>query len=714
MNGTVAPTIVAHACNFAPSTAVPIVSSVGTAALNMSSFTACDLFASTSVFSCSLSSVLVDDCVVITGTNFVAPSSATAYVSNLLVQNCAIISTGSVLLTSGTQSLDYTSFTNNAIVATGTNVFELGSTTTVNDFFAFDNQIYLSNTTSTSASPSYVLSTLAAGSLNNLRFEGNKINGPAGGYLICYASDAVGTLNSVRFCDNSVFRCAEMVRLGSSLNQMTSGDYLIKNNVHNNASNDAVVYGVRLFGTPSPKAVNIVGNTFANYDSTTAGRRFGVDCTWDIATGVDVVISENTFFNINAVGWEGYAVYFGGIATSPTGGSVKVLNNTITAIYADGGTRAAGIYLAPSTTGSISSPFMVANNSIANIGKSITGVPTNAYGIRANGINYLNIENNQISKTIITSSAGFACSIYLTSCGNASLSSGSSVVVSGNVCSVSEGGTVYPASGYLIYVTGTCGNTLISKNLCTQYGSVSSTADGHIAVISDTTDQITISDNIINTSLVAGTAGILFKYSSVATTAIHRTTLISGNSISINNNIPSTGIYAELGGDAIGFVVDGNIITETSLLGSHNGIDIRGNKDPGLSYTSRSVVVKNNTLLGFKVGGLVTGRMGIALYDCCRSAVCNNHVDWLEPSIAQGSGIRFDSILLQNSAAFSCVGNFVTPDGNAATYEISFNSSWILSGIMDSNIVGYGAFFPGVIDPAAAPITWDYGTNKLS
>lgn len=715
VNGTVAPTIVAHACNFAPSTAVPIVSSVGTAALNMSSFTACDLFASTSVFSCSLSSVLVDDCVVITGTNFVAPSSAIAYISNLLVQNCAIISTGSVLLTSGTQSLDYTSFTNNAIVATGTNVFELGSTITVNDFFAFDNQIYLSNTTSTSASPSYVLSTLAAGSLNNLRFEGNKINGPAGGYLICYASDAVGTLNSVRFCDNSVFRCAEMVRLGSSLNQMTSGDYLIKNNVHNNASNDAVVYGVRLFSTPNLKTVVITGNTFANYASASTGNRFGIDCTWNVLTGVDVVISENTFFNINAANAEGYGIYFGSISTaSPTRGSVKILNNTISSIHADGGTLAAGIYLAPGILSSISSQFLVANNTIAQIGQSVTGVCTNAYGVRANVIGYLTIQNNQITGTIVTDPAGLAASIFLTSCGRVAMTSGSAVIVSGNVCSVSSGGSIYPASGYLIYLTGLCGNTIISQNVCSQYGSLSSTADGHIAVISDTTDRITITDNIINTSPVAGTTGILFKYAASSTTATHLNTLISGNTVSINNNVPSTAIYAEIGGNSASFVVEGNSIVETSLLGSHNGIHVQGSKDPAATYPSRSVVIRNNTLLGLKTGVLVTGRVGIAMYDCSRSTISNNHVDWLEVGIAEGSGILIGSVLLVNSWGFSCVGNFVNPDGNASTYEISFDSAWILAGIMDSNIVGYTVFSPGVINPVAAPGTWDYGTNKLS
>jgi hypothetical protein len=423
------------------------------------------------------------------------------------------------------------------------------------------------------------------------------------------------------------------------------------------------------------------------------------------------LVANNSFFNFNAFSSEAYGVYFGGIATSPTSGSIRVLGNKITSIFANGGVRAAGIYVSPSTVGNIAAQFQVSNNLISNIGNSGTGVATNAYGIRANGANYLTIENNHITKTITTVAAGLAASIYLTSCGR-TVSVGSGVVVNGNLCSLSEGGTIYPSSGYLIYLTGTCGNTVISNNNCTQYGSLSTTADGHIAVISDTTSGISILDNVINTSTVAGSFGIFFKYAAAATTSTQKATLIANNSVFLNNNISSTGIYAEIGGNAIGFVVENNVITETQLLGNRYGIDIRGNKNPALAVPSRSVVIRGNTLIGVKTGALVTGRIGIDVHDCSHSTIANNHVDWLEGGVAEGEGIRLSSYLLVAGYGFSCVGNFVTPDGDAATKDIIFNIFYNFDGIMDSNIVGFGGL-TGYIDPPAAG-TWTYGTNKTS
>lgn len=716
-----AATIIANKSSFAPAAPVSIVSSTGGAILSLSSFTDCDLLPQTTVFSCPISDLVVDNCYV-SGPSLLAPSGATDAVANLYVQNCniQIVTGGGVLLfSSGTQSFSNINFTNNYInvlsLSAGNSIFYPTSTTTVFGFYVRENTIFIAATTSAVATPSYVLTTTANGNLSDVRFENNNVEGPTGGYVICYNSDTVSTLTPARFCGNTVTKCAEMVRIGSTAGQMTSGDYIIQNNVHNNSANDATVYGVRLFTNPSPRSVEISGNLFANYTSASVGDRFGVDCTWEVVTGVDILVANNSFFNFNAFSSEAYGVYFGGIATSPTSGSIRVLGNKITSIFANGGVRAAGIYVSPSTVGNITAQFQVSNNLISNIGNSGTGVATNAYGIRANGVNYLTIENNHITKTITTVAAGLAASIYLTSCGR-TVSVGSGVVVNGNLCSLSEGGTIYPSSGYLIYLTGTCGNTVISNNNCTQYGSLSTTADGHIAVISDTTSGISIIDNVINTSTVAGSFGIFFKYAAAATTSTQKATLIANNSVFINNSVPSTGIYAELGGNAIGFVVDGNTIVEGQLLGSHTGIYVQGNRDPASVFLSRSIVIRNNTLLGVKSGVLVTGRVGIALWDCGRSTVSSNHVDWMESGIAEGTSILLGSILLWADHGYSCVGNFVNPNGNLAggitNSEIYISSTWLLSGLLDSNIVGT-SFVQGTITPAVVPATWTYGDNKI-
>ena len=700
-------TIIANKSSFAPAISVSIVSSTGGATLSLSSFTDCDLLAQTNVFSCPINDLVVDNCY-ISGPNFLIPAGVTDPVANLCVQNCNIVASGVVMYSSGGQDFSNVRFANNYITTlslnAGASVFDLFSSKHDGVYFS-ENTIVIAATTSVVATPAYVLTTVANASASDIRFENNKVVGPTGGYVVCYNSDVISTGRPIRFSGNTVMRCAEMVRIGSTAGQMTSGDYIIQNNVHDNMSNDALVYGVRLFSDPAPRSVEISGNLFANYASASAGNRFGVDCSWDVVTGVSVTVSNNVFFNFNAISAEAHAVYFGSIATSPTSGSVRVLGNRITSIFADGGVRASAIYLSPTTTGSITAQFQVANNLIANIGNSGTGLPINAYGIRANGVNYLTIENNHIT-SIIGGLGGLAASINLTSCS----SSVGGVLVSGNVCSISEGGIALSPSGYLIYVSGTCSNTSIHGNTCTQYESLSSLAAGLIAISSDNTNGISITNNVVNTSTVVGLYGISFKYATTVTTASHKATLIANNSVFLNNNISSTGIYAEIGGNAIGFVVENNVITETQLLGNRYGIDIRGNKNPALAVPSRSVVIRGNTLIGVKTGALVTGRIGIDVHDCSHSTIANNHVDWLEGGVAEGEGIRLSTYLNVASSGFSCVGNFVTPDGDAATKDIIFNVFYNFDGIMDSNIVGFGGV-TGYIDPAAAG-TWTYGTNK--
>lgn len=711
LNGVVNVGIRAYKTLFIVNTAVPVVTQIGGGTLAQSEFRDCYLVTTSVVLACPVNNVLISNCYVFAVSVFLT-AGASDDIQKLKVENSQIIVTSVLFASVATQPVVDVLFTNNQVtvsnLAAASAVIALSSTVASQGFCVVNNKFVISATTSTSANPAFVLAAFANTSAALLCFERNTVVCPSGGYIVGIGSDLVSTNTPVVISGNTFVNNAELVRLGSALNQMTSGEYQIVDNSHDNAGNTSEAYGVRLFDKPAVSFVRVSRNSFLNYDNAGSGNRYGVDCTWDSAattTAPQIVVENNYFDNFAGTGVTA-AVFFDAIATTPGGGMVKVLGNRICRITSDGGAYAAGVYLAPVSGAQIS--FQVADNNIFYIGSGSLPYPDNAYGVYCGGINLLEVDNNSIHRVSTAAALGEAVSVYLNACGSTSVSR-SQVIVSNNSCAWATGAAapVFPAGGRLIHVDGNSYFTKITGNICSQRGTIAASGNRGIVVNSDQARGITISDNNVLSTTDNAQYGIEIRRASI-TSALLNDILVSDNFIEVAGSAAATAISAVVGGNSSGIVIDGNVIREINLVGSRVGIYVEGHNNP---TKTRSVVIKNNTLIGVKAGGPVNARIGIYVSDCEYSSISSNHIDWLESGVARGNGIYLNDSLTDTWIQFSVVGNFITPDGDVATNEIEIDNAAMLYGILDSNIVGNG-LVPGTFTPAS--LDWTYGTNKGS
>lgn len=712
INGSVNVGIRAYKTLFIANTAVPVVTETGGGTLIQSEFRDCYLVTTSIAISCPVNNVLISNCYILAASLFLT-GGASDDIQKLKVENSQILVTSVLFASVATQVVVDVLFVNNQVtvsnLAAANAVFAISSTVASQNFRVINNKFVISATTSTSASPAFVVAAFASTSAALLCFERNAVVCPSGGYIVGLGFDLVSTNTPVIIAGNTFVNNAEMVRLGSALNQMTSGEYQVVDNSHDNAGNTDAAYGVRLFDKPAVSFVRVARNSFLNYDNAGSGNRYGVDCTWDSAattTAAPQIVVEHNYFDNFAGTGVAAAVFFDAIATTPGGGMVKVLGNRICRITSDGGAYAAGVYLAPVSGAQIS--FQVADNNIFYIGSGSLPYPDNAYGVYCGGINLLEVDNNSIHRVSTANAAGEAVSIYLNACGSTSVSR-SQAVVSNNSCGWATGNSapVFPAGGRLIHVEGNSYFIKIIGNACSQRGTISASGSRGITVNTDQCRGLTISNNSVLSTTDTASYGIEIVRAT-STAALIQDVLVSDNFVEVAGSAAATAISAIVGGNSSGIVIDGNVIREINLVGSRVGIYVQGHNNP---TKTRSVVVRNNTLIGIKAGGPVNARIGVYVSDCEYSTISGNHIDWLESGVARGNGIYLNDSLADTWNQFSVVGNFITPDGNVATNEIELDNAAMLYGILDSNVVGNG-LVPGTITPPS--LDWTYGTNKIS
>jgi hypothetical protein len=195
----------------------------------------------------------------------------------------------------------------------------------------------------------------------------------------------------------------------------------------------------------------------------------------------------------------------------------------------------------------------------------------------------------------------------------------------------------------------------------------------------------------------------------VSTGAIIEDIQVCDNSIEMNASGAWTGITALLGGNSSGMEIHDNQIRETTLAGTHAGINVRGHDNP---VQTRSVSICNNVLNGVKVGAIVAGREGISVLDCRMVSVQDNLIDWMEPLVADGFSILITTILGGVWRQFNVVGNNIRPSGGVGSGLIITTAS-MQDGQAHSNILG-DAVTPGLITPALAAGGWTYGAAGLA
>ncbi|NBU69854.1 MAG: hypothetical protein EBS53_00090 [Bacteroidetes bacterium] len=700
INGAVTGAIRASRTSFSPSTAVACVSSLGGGTLSLSSFNDCSFVSSLVAFSCPMNGVALNDCFIFSGIGFLA-GGVSDVIQSLNVSRCNITVASSVFASTSTQVITEVCFSRCYITATSLAVngavFLFSSTGNLSNFAVADSYIQVTGVGAlTEANPGSIVSANAAGTVSNLRVERNDIEVPTGTYVIGLSSDGLSTPKPIRFTGNNCFRLAEMVRIGSSANNMISGDYMITDNFDNNGGSSAVAYGLRLFSTPTASHIQLTRNYFTNFNNVGAGVRVGVDATWDTLQCVDITIENNIFWLFT--GTQASGVLFSSIATAPSAGSVRVKNNKFRDIQGTG-TYSAGVYFNPSAATGIE--FEVVGNSI--VGTGLAGASTSAYGVYFSGVSRGSVSSNQIVQTATNNASGEGVSILLNGCQN--------VVVGHNRLfrAASASGAAVNLYGALIKLRGQQSSILVNNNICSQAGETGALASGHIVLISDSCAGIQLIGNRIVSSSTGGIHGIIITRDTTTAASIAGVQ-VQNNSIEMNASIAWAGISAYLGGNSSGLSISDNLIRETTLAAGHSGILVEGHNNP---VQTRGVAVCSNTLVGAKTGSVSAGRPAILIRDCRVVSVLNNLVDWMEPSLATGSSIELLSTLAGTWRQFNVVGNIVRPSGGASNYELNILTANIQDGQAHSNSFG-DSVTAGAINPAVAAGGWTYGAAALT
>ena len=707
LNGAISGGIRATRVAFTPSTAVACISSTGGGTLDTSSFISCVFSSSASAFSCPMTDVAITSCVVFAPVGFAA-SGAADIVEHVKVLRSTITVASNVFASTGTQTVNDVSFLHcqitAAFLAPDSALFLFNSTSLLSNFTVSGNYIQVVGVGAlTGLTPGSIIRTTALGIVTNLRMENNDIECPANAIIIGLYSDCQSTLLPTVVNGNNAYSLFQLARIGSPLNQMTSGDYIITNNRHDNAGSTTSAVGVSLDNTPAVTNVVISGNFFANYNNAAAVSCVGVDATQNNSSPVDVIVDNNVFYNFAASSLA-VGVYFSTVASAAAGGSIKVKNNKFSSILSTAGVSpiAAAVYLAPVNTTLVS--FEVTGNSAFSVG--VNGL--SAYGIYLEGVRNGLVASNRVASVRTSAVAGEGVAIRLVNCGSSA--TGYGVIVSENRLNIAESAVAAPfdLSGALIKASGQLANLKILNNMCSQLGAfVPAGATQQVMVISDQAIATQIHGNRIVSGGV-GSRGIIVTRS--LSTAAEITDLqVTDNSVWMNASTAWTAIEVVLGGNSSGIEVHDNVIRETNLGNAHTGIEIEGHSNP---VQTRSVSVCNNVLSGVKVGALATGRLGISVIDCRMVSVQDNLIDWMEPLVADGNSISLTTVLGGNWRQFNVVGNNVRPCGGAGN-ELVIGTISILDGQAHSNVFG-DAVTAGTINPALAAGGWTYGAAALT
>ena len=698
INGAVNGAIRATGTAFTPSTAVACISATGGGTLTLSSFTDCSFVSGLTAFSCPMNTVSINGGFMLVGIGFLT-AGATDIIQHVNVSRTSITVVSSVFASQLTQVVTGVSFSYCNITVTGLAidgaVFLLSSTGLQVDFQVADNYINVTGVAAlTEANPGAIVRTTANGQVSSLAITNNDITCPAGSYTIGLFSDCADTILATSMVANNTFQLAELVRIGSSANNMIGGDFVITDNRHDNNGSTSIAMGVRLWDTPTARNVVISRNMFVNYNSAVAGARIGVEASWNTLLGVDVLIENNIFSSFDS-GSSALGVNFDNVVAAPQLGAVRVHGNKFQQFSAIGALSvAAGVFANPFNVSNLIN-FEIVDNTMLAFSSA-----TFVYGVYHNAVFRGTVHNNQVFNMISTAAAGEGVSVYLANSSNVTVSNNRLHVATSDV------GAPILRYGALIKVTGVSEYLSITDNVCSQAGA-GGTASGHIMVVSDSAQNIQINDNRVVSGATQGVYGILVSRN-VNTAATITNVQICDNHVNMRNSGPFwTGIHVLLGGNSSSIEIHDNLIRESNLTSTVSAIYVQGHDNP---VQTRAVSVCNNVLSGAKVGAPAAGRAGIQIVDCMLASVNDNLIDWLEPLLATGNGINILTILGGIWRQFNVVGNNVRP---AFGLALSLVPASMQDGQAHSNVFG-DAITAGVIFPALAAGGWTYGAAALA
>lgn len=705
---------------FVASGANPVfLGSTVTAALS-GTFAACSFTSALYVFGCAINGVLIDNCSATSPIMFAPPVGA-SNITNLTV-TASIWSTSAVVYAPVTVTGDIVGVTvrDCTITATGLNstfaLFYLANDGVVNRINVDDNYFNITGGTTTAPSPAFVLYMNQNISAPRFTFTNNQVDAVAGSFIVgVYLKQATDG----KILDNYFFRCMDCVRVDTTGGSQ-NGALLVQRNIHDNAAEHATVRGVVVLSDARLDQLLVHENIFTNYTSGSSGTRRGVDLsTTSVATGMVAEVRGNTFWNFDTASTAYGVVYSTGSIGTPSH-QFDVKDNVCSTLVGVAG--CAGVYIA--TTGNSAMTALVEGNKISGIGDAVSSV-TNAYGVYCRGLGLsaaspgaLSVSRNTITSVRSSSGADAGTGIDLYNCQSAHVADNHIAWIYSNTgMSVNNGGCG-------VRVRGTTNDRLVISGNTINQGVPATPGEAQLGIAVFNTGTLTswkISGNVIQSSTVGGHQIWVHNND---TGEFYVDGQIVDNNISFESTQASINvIYCNVGGLSRGIKIDGNIVDERTYgatATTHRGICLQADDVAGEPHTFS---VCHNMLMGPKTGALLSAatRIGIWIRGALpRTVVSNNHVDWNEPGVLEGIGIKYiDDVPASSGGPWSghlCVGNFVRGDNSgAAGGEIDINTATMTDGFVFGNLLGQpGAV--GTIVPGVAAGGWDYGTvtNKLT
>lgn len=718
--------IIATSSTFTGSAGQPIVlGSTVSATLTDASFDHCAISTVGSVFACAVNGVRIQDCNIVAST-VLAPLAGACNVSEFYAQDSTFtVAFAVVIANTNSGAVDGCVFDNcqitSVLLGSGQGIFYFANTGTIDRVSVKNSYINITGGVTSAVSPGYVLFVENNTSSTDLQFEGNHVDAFVGSFIVPVNIDQDTLAGRCAVADNYLFRTLSAVRLGGTVGSMDTGELTISGNVHDNDSEHATVYGVILRNNGRLDRLNILNNTFVNYDSADLGARHGVDLstTDSSSLGMLATVAGNKFVNLaDPAGSSSSA--FGVVYDVSTVASMThtwdIRDNLFYEISGDAG--CAGILLRCSSASAMRAS--IRNNQIYNIG--ITGTSADACGIRCenlgpNGLgSAVTVADNFIYNVVSSAGANIGSGIELAACSAANVTGNYVAAIRALLTS----GTPALQSGCGIRVAGSTNNVIIADNIVDQsLSSVPAEATMCIALRSTgTLTGFSVARNVLRSSTTTEAGGgMIWLVVSVGSEAFVNGTVAHNVLVWRATSASGDALHVDLGGPSKAIDVVNNIVENTTYSANvinYRGIDVRGFNTGG---TPRAVKVSGNILHGPKSGALLTSatRIGIRLRGALtKTVVTDNLIDWNEPGVLEGIGIKYSNSGLGAFSGHLCNSNFVRGDNSAtAGGEVDIDTAAFTDGLLDSNQLGEPAAV-GTIVPGAAAGGWTYGTNKLT
>lgn len=692
--------------------------------LSFSTFQNCFLSAAGIIFNCAMDNVRVHHCNLV-ATTIVSPLAGACNINEIYVRDSlATIAFAVVTTNATTGAVTGCTFENNRLNSTllgsGQGIFYFANTGTVDRVRVRNNYSNITGGVTSAVAPGFFVYVENNTSSTDLQVDNNQVDTLVGSFVVPVQIDQDTLIGRCSVKDNYFFRTLGAVRIGGPVGTIDTGELTIAGNVHDDATEHASVYGVLMMNDGRLDRINILDNTFVNYNSSSLGTRRGVDLTSNNNTspGPMVQVRGNKFIDLTdpSVGTDtSFGVIFDAAFGGPLNWQFEIHDNFFYRLSGDLG--AAAIFIR-NTNGSNSMISRVCRNQINRIGEDAT--TAFAYGIYLE--NHANsglqpsvmVSENSIYRIVSSTGLDAASGVEIRSCQAAQVQNNYIASIRSNTAATASTG------GCGIRVRGTLLDGMMVADNHINQGLASVPGDARLGIVLLNEGTITgwaIRNNHIRSS-TSGYASIW----AVGDTAVYRDGVVFGNIIVDRTTVSFAlggSIFLHINADSYNIAVDGNVIEETTYsanCATHRGINIQGNDVGG---QPRAICVRNNTLVGPKAGALVSAatRVGIWFRGALKRTICTgNMIDWNEPAVLEGIGIKYNDDVASGGpwSGHLCAANFVRGDNSgAAGGEVDITTAQYTNGFLDTNQLGEpGAV--GTIVPGAAAGGWTYGTNKLT